>query len=288
MDHPTFNRGWSVGWLRILHFIFHSTAVSMTSQHQLAKKWNWSVSHPPPNPQWPASFDQVTQLPLENVSVPLDHSDAQWPKHYCITSEPYPIPVCMPKIATIHAQHGQKWPYLKSGFRCHHLGRRMTAVTRLWWPTMRTDHQTVDLTYGLIYVVWAATTRAKIIVKQDYLATIAKNGDHQNWRCNWRWKWVAKKSTTLLTLGMMLRSVIMKWLLHPIYHACSRYCPNPITKPLQAVFKIRSETCRTEAQFIYDKEGKLAGPIQIFACRGSLISPGKPPATIDTPWRHCS
>ena len=37
-----------------------------------------------------------------------------------------------------------------------------------------------------------------------------------------------------------------------------------------AVFKIRSETCRTEAQFcqnlyifIYDKEGKLAGPTQI-------------------------
>ena len=36
------------------------------------------------------------------------------------------------------------------------------------------------------------------------------------------------------------------------------------------VFKIRSETCRTEAQFcqnlyifIYDKEGKLAGPTQI-------------------------
>ena len=37
-----------------------------------------------------------------------------------------------------------------------------------------------------------------------------------------------------------------------------------------SVFKIRSETCRTEAQFcqnlyifIYDKEGKLAGPTQI-------------------------
>ena len=39
---------------------------------------------------------------------------------------------------------------------------------------------------------------------------------------------------------------------------------------VKAVFKIRSETCRTEAQFcqnlyifIYDKEGKLAGPTQI-------------------------
>ena len=38
----------------------------------------------------------------------------------------------------------------------------------------------------------------------------------------------------------------------------------------EAVFKIRSETCRTKAQFcqnlyifIYDKEGKLAGPTQI-------------------------
>ena len=40
--------------------------------------------------------------------------------------------------------------------------------------------------------------------------------------------------------------------------------------PQETVFKIRSETCRTEAQFcqnlyifIYDKEGKLAGPTQI-------------------------
>ena len=50
----------------------------------------------------------------------------------------------------------------------------------------------------------------------------------------------------------------------------------PLSEPMMVrflthtVFKIRSETCRTEAQFcqnlyifIYDKEGKLAGPTQI-------------------------
>ena len=31
----------------------------------------------------------------------------------------------------------------------------------------------------------------------------------------------------------------------------------------ETVFKIRSETCRIEAQFKYDKERKLAGPKQI-------------------------
>ena len=37
------------------------------------------MSHPPLNPQSPASFDQVTRLPPENASAPLDRSDAWCP-----------------------------------------------------------------------------------------------------------------------------------------------------------------------------------------------------------------
>ena len=37
------------------------------------------LSHPPPNRQSPASFDQVTRLPQKKVSASLDHPDAQWP-----------------------------------------------------------------------------------------------------------------------------------------------------------------------------------------------------------------
>ena len=77
MDHPTFNRGWSVGQPRILHFPQHCC------QHDIStpahENWVWSVSHPPANPQSPAPFDQVTRLPPENASFPLEHSDALWP-----------------------------------------------------------------------------------------------------------------------------------------------------------------------------------------------------------------
>ena len=37
------------------------------------------LSHPPPNRQSPASFDQVTRLPPKNASAPLGYPDAQWP-----------------------------------------------------------------------------------------------------------------------------------------------------------------------------------------------------------------
>ena len=37
------------------------------------------LSHPPPNRQSPASFDQVTRLPPKNASAPLGYADVQWP-----------------------------------------------------------------------------------------------------------------------------------------------------------------------------------------------------------------
>ena len=36
------------------------------------------LSHPPPNRQSPASFDQVTCLPPKNASAPLRYPDARW------------------------------------------------------------------------------------------------------------------------------------------------------------------------------------------------------------------
>ena len=37
------------------------------------------LSHPPPNRQSLASFDQVTRLPPKNASAPLGYPDVQWP-----------------------------------------------------------------------------------------------------------------------------------------------------------------------------------------------------------------
>ena len=62
------------------------------------------------------------------------------------------------------------------------------------------------------------------------------------------------------------RGLCVKILVLASFMSCKKW--NVCT--LVTVFKIRSETCRTEAQFcqnlyifIYDKEGKLAGPTQI-------------------------
>ena len=92
----------------------------------------------------PASQPSVTRLfwsshplPPQNTSAPLGYPDARWPE----------IPV--PQVS--HVQYifaCQKWQLsmpsnmVKSGltwsrvFRRRHLGRRVTAVTRLRWPTV--------------------------------------------------------------------------------------------------------------------------------------------------------
>ena len=62
----------------------------------------FQLSHPPPAGKYEFSTGPFWRVVTE---------------HCCITSQPYPIPARMPKIATIHVlQHGQKRHHLESGF----------------------------------------------------------------------------------------------------------------------------------------------------------------------------
>ena len=95
------------------------------------------MSHPPLNPQSPASFNEVTRLPPENTSAPLGHSDAWWSTINVsqVSSIPY-------LFACKKSERPMSCNMVKSGFtwsrvfRRRHLGRRVTAVTCLRWPTV--------------------------------------------------------------------------------------------------------------------------------------------------------
>ena len=105
------------------------------------------LSHPPPNRQSPASFDKVTRLPPKNSSAPPGYPDVRWSN--------IPVPQVNPIRHMFTCQKPQRsmpCNMVKSGltwsrvFRRRHLGRRVTAVTCLRWPTVmyishRQSHQ---------------------------------------------------------------------------------------------------------------------------------------------------
>ena len=72
---PPNRQTWVVHWVS-RDFAFSTALLSIWHLNTSSRNFVWSVSHPPLNPQSPASFEQVTRLPPENASAPLDHSDA--------------------------------------------------------------------------------------------------------------------------------------------------------------------------------------------------------------------
>ena len=96
------------------------------------------LSHLPPIPQSPASFDQVTRLSPKDTSAPLGYPDRRWPS------------ISVSQVSAIQylfacqiSQRSMSCNMVKSGltwsrvFHHRHLGRRVTAVTCLRWPTVR-------------------------------------------------------------------------------------------------------------------------------------------------------
>ena len=123
-------------------FTYRLLVLSVTSEQQLAKNESeiWvtrlpSMSHPPPS-IW---RHRVTCLSLKNATAPCGQNVTRWP------------PITISRDSYIqYLLACQKWqrsnPYnmVKSGltwrrvFRRRHLGRRVTAVTCLRWPTVLT------------------------------------------------------------------------------------------------------------------------------------------------------
>ena len=101
------------------------------------ENWVWNLSHPPLNPQSPASFDKVTRLPPENTCASLGHSDAWWPNITVSQASPMKCLFACQKsrrsISCNMVKSGLTWSRV---FRHHHLGRRVTAITYLRWPTV--------------------------------------------------------------------------------------------------------------------------------------------------------
>ena len=130
-------------------FTYRLLVLSVTSEQQLAKNESeiWvtrlpSISHPPPS-IW---RHRVTCLSLKNATAPCGQNVTRWP------------PITISRDSYIqYLLACQKWqrsnPYnmVKSGltwrrvFRRRHLGRRVTAVTCLRWPTV--DRQTSWIQY---------------------------------------------------------------------------------------------------------------------------------------------
>ena len=114
--------------------------MSVTSEQQLAKIefeiWVTrlpSMSHPPPS----IRRHRVTCLSLKNASAPWGQTVARWP----------PITISWVSyiqylLACQKSQRSNPYNMVKSGliwrrvFRRRHLGRRVTAVTCLRWPTV--------------------------------------------------------------------------------------------------------------------------------------------------------
>ena len=114
--------------------------MSVTSEQQLAKIESeiWvtrlpSMSHPPPS-IW---RHRITCLSLKNASAPWGQTVARWP------------PITISRVSYIQyllackkSQRSNPYNMVKSGltrrrvFRRRHLGRRVTAVTCLRWPTV--------------------------------------------------------------------------------------------------------------------------------------------------------
>ena len=121
----------------------------MTSEQELAKIESglWvtrlpSMSHPPPS----IRRHRVTCLSLKNASAPWGQTVARWP------------PITISRVSYIQyllacqkSQRSNPYNMVKSGlawrrvYRRRHLGRRVTAVTCLRWPT-------VDICYHMTHV----------------------------------------------------------------------------------------------------------------------------------------
>ena len=129
---------------QISQFLTHTRVYNILNKHiRYAKGTSAILSHPTPNRQSRASFDQVTRLPPNNASAPLGDPDARWPD--------IPISQVNPTrymFACQKSQRSMPCNMVKSGltwsrgFRRRHLGRRVIALTRLRWPTVLVKYQT--------------------------------------------------------------------------------------------------------------------------------------------------
>ena len=113
----------------------------MASKHQLAKiefvkVWVTrlpSLSHPPLS-MW---RHRVTCLPPKNASAPWGGSGSRW-----LTIIVRQVSYIQYLLACKKSQRSTPYNIIKSVlawsrvFRCRHLGRRVTAVTCLRWPTV--------------------------------------------------------------------------------------------------------------------------------------------------------
>ena len=98
-------------------------------------------SHPPPIHglvvESPASFDRVPCLPPKNASAPWGGPGSRW-----LTIVIWQVSYVQYLLACQKSQRSTPYNIVKSGlpwkrvFRRRHLGRRVTAVTCLRWPTV--------------------------------------------------------------------------------------------------------------------------------------------------------
>ena len=85
----------------------------------------------------PASFDRVTCLPPKNASAPWGGPGSRW-----LTIVIWQVSYVQYLLACQKSQRSTPYNIVKSGlpwkrvFRRRHLGRRVTAVTCLRWPTV--------------------------------------------------------------------------------------------------------------------------------------------------------
>ena len=117
----------------------------MTPQTPDLKYWVCqSLSHPPPIPQSPASFNVAPSShlpPAEKCECSVRRSWLAVTAHYYMTSYIQYILSCLKSQRSTPyniAKSGLPW---KRVFRRRHLGRRVAAVTCLRWPTVCVKQQ---------------------------------------------------------------------------------------------------------------------------------------------------
>ena len=133
------------------------------------------MSHPPPS----ISRHQVTCLSLKNASAPWGQTVARWP---LITISR--VSYIQYLLACQKSQRSNPYNMVKSGltwrrvFRRRHLGRRVTAVTCLRWPT-------VNILYHNEYFRgdWASKWCIPHSIRHVALRNLRASGLTQ---CSWR------------------------------------------------------------------------------------------------------
>ena len=131
MNCPTLNRGWFIGRPRILHF--PQRCCQHDNSTPARTNWVWTVSHPPPNPQSPASFDQVTRLPPEMLAsrYTILRRNDQTLLYHMLSIYLFACQKSQRSMSCNMVKSSLTWSRV---FHCRHLGRRVTAVTRLRCP----------------------------------------------------------------------------------------------------------------------------------------------------------